>query len=161
MKKKKIILIIILLIIIISVLTFFTVRYFTHKKNVTYVDLNDIKNMEISVNDGYLSPTYTYKFDFLNNSIMHKTEDYDKNETFYTEFTDKDAEYFIKKANSYGFFNWEKSYKNNSVHDGKWADISIEFKDDSVHETYCYAEFPPDYDKMAEVFYEAFGYNIL
>lgn len=37
----------------------------------------------------------------------------------------------------------------------------IKFTDGSVQETHCYAKFPFTYDKMTEVFYEAFGYNIL
>ena len=48
-----------------------------------------------------------------------------------------------------------------NVDDGAWVSIYINFKDGPVQETYCYAEFPPNYDKMAEVFHEAFGYNIL
>lgn len=162
-KRKKII--IILLIIIIPILTFFTIKYFTYKKKVTNINVSDIENMKLSVNYGYLSYTYTYEFNFSNNSAIRKKEetnwDDNNDETFYIKFTDKDAEYFIKKANSYGFFNWGKSYENNYVDDGKWADIFIEFKDGSVQETYCYADFPPNYYKMAEVFYEAFGYNIL
>ncbi len=154
MKKRKIL--IRLFSIIIIIIFLFTIQYFIHKK-----DIKDIENIEIKLNCGYLSPTYTYRFNFLNNSIMHKTEDYDEDETFYTEFTDKNAKYFVKKANLYGFFNWEESYINNGVFDGEWVEISIKFKDGSVHETYCYADFPPNYDKMADVFYEAFGYNIL
>lgn len=162
-KKKKVI--IILLLIIITILTIFTIRYFTYKKNVTNINVSDIENMEISVNYGYLSYTYTHEFNFSNNSAIRKKEatnwDDNNDETFYIKFTDKDAEYFIKKANLYGFFNWEKSYTNNNVYDGKWVNIFIKFKDGSVHETYCYEDFPPNYDKMAEVFYETFGYNIL
>ncbi len=160
-KKKKII--IILLIIIILILTIFTIRYFAYK-NVTNINVSDIENMEISVNYGYLSYTYTHEFNFSNNSAIRKKEATnwdDDDETFNIKFTDKDAEYFVKKANLYGFFKWEKSYINNNVYDGKWANIFIKFKDGSVQETYCYADFPPNYDKMAEVFYEAFGYNIL
>lgn len=151
MKKKIKMIISIILVIVIAI--FFILQYSIYIKNV--------KSIEIKLNYGYLSPTYTYKFNFFNNSIMHKTEDYDKNEIFYTEFTNKDAEYFIKKANLYVFFNWKESYMNNGVHDGKWVEISIIFKDNSIKETYCYADFPLTYDLMADVFYEAFGYHIL
>ncbi|MDE7138660.1 MAG: hypothetical protein K2O29_09455, partial [Ruminococcus sp.] len=84
-------------------------------------------------------------------------DDYDKNETFHTDFTDKDAETFIKQANLYGFFNWNESYKTPNVEDGTAVGIVINFKDGSVHETHCYEAYPPNYDEMAEVFHEAFG----
>ena len=158
MKKKKIIISIVSLILIIIVFSII-------KCNVTNIDVSDIENMKISVNYGYLSYTYTHEFNFCNNYAIRKKEatnwDDNNDETFYIKFTDKDAEYFVKKANLYGFFNWEESYINNGVYDGKWVEISIKFKDGSVHETYCYADFPSNYDKMADVFYETFGYNIL
>ncbi len=157
MKKKKIIISIVslILIIIVTIFLFFMVQYFIFKK-----DINDVEMIKIDTG-GYLSPTSICEINFLNNSLMYKTEDYNEIETFYTEFTDKDAEYFIKKANLYGFFNWEKSYINNNVYDGYGVTICIKFTDGSVQETHCYADFPPNYDKMAEVFYETFGYNIL
>lgn len=105
---------------------------------------------------------YSYKIDFLNGSILHEIESYDKTENFYTDFTHKEAEKFVEKANQYGFFSWEESYDSpNCVEDGTAVNIYINFKDGSVKETLCYAKFPPNYDKMAEVFYEAFGYYIL
>ncbi|MDE5771224.1 MAG: hypothetical protein K2I06_06290 [Ruminococcus sp.] len=92
---------------------------------------------------------------------MHDTEDYDKNETCYADFTKEQAEKFVKKANLYGFFGWQESYERKNIDDGKGVDICIKFKDGSVHETYCYEKFPLTYNLMAEVFYETFGYHIL
>ena len=147
MKKRKIL--IRLFSIIIIIIFLFTIQYFIHKK-----DIKDIENIEIKLNCGYLSPTYTYRFNFLNNSIMHKTEDYDEDETFYTEFTDKNAKYFVKKANLYGFFNWKKSYKTkNGGHDLPYTYISIIYKNDGIQIIDCDNAYPPNYDKMAEVFY--------
>lgn len=152
--KKRIVSIVSLTLIII-VLIFFITHCFILKK-----DINDIETIKIDTS-GYLSPTCECEINFTNNSLVYKTTDYDEIETFYAEFTDKDTEYFIKKANFYGFFNWEKSYENNNVYDGYGATICIKFTDGSVQETHCYAKFPLTYDLMADVFYEAFGYNIL
>lgn len=163
-KKKKTIIIVILLIIIIPILTIYTIKFFTYKKNAIDFDVSDIESMEISRNSGYLSYTYTYEFNFDNNFVICEKEAdnwEEETKTYCIDFTDKDAEYFVKKANLYGFFSWEESYMRNNVDDGAWVSIYINFKDGSVQETYCYAEFPPNYNKMAEVFYEAFGYNIL
>ena len=106
---------------------------------------------------GYPHSIYSYKIDFLNSSILHEIEDYDKSENFYTDFTYQEAEFFVEKANQYGFFNWEESYNNPYVDDGTAVGILINFKDGSVHETLCYNAYPPNYDEMAEVFHEAFG----
>jgi len=43
----------------------------------------------------------------------------------------------------------------------KYVNICIQFKDGSIKKILCYAKFSFTYDKMADVFYEAFGYNIL
>lgn len=162
-KKKKTIIIAILLIIIIPILTILTIKYFTYKK-VTNIDVSDIESMEISRNSGYLSYTYTYEFNFDNNFVICEKEAdnwEEETKTYCIDFTDKDAEYFVKKANLYGFFSWEESYMRNNVDDGAWVSIYINFKDGSVQETYCYADYPHNYDKMVEVFYKAFGEKIL
>lgn len=153
-KKKKVVISIVSVVLIIAVIILFMVQYFICKK-----DIDDIETIKIDTS-GYLSPTCECEINFTNNSLVYKTIDYGEIETFYAEFTDKDAEYFIKKANFYGFFNWKKSYENN-VYDGYGATICIKFTDGSVQETHCYAKFPFTYDRMAEVFYETFGYNIL
>ncbi len=158
-KKKTLIFIISLILIIISALLF-VIKYSIYNKNsnnIKNISLNDIENIKIVVGGGYPPVTYRYKIDFLNKSILHEIDDYDKNETFHTDFTDKDAETFIKQANLYGFFNWNESYKTPNVEDGTAVGIFINFKDGSVHETHCYEAYPPNYDEMAEVFYEAFG----
>lgn len=156
MKKKKIIIISAILIII--VITFFIAQYLIYKK-----DIDDIETIKIS-KSGYLLSTCICEIDFSNNSFMYETVGYSENDeskTICKKFTDKDAESFIKKANLYGFFCWKESYDNSNVYDGKGVTIYIKFTDGSVQETHCYAKFPFTYDKMEEVFYETFGYNIL
>ena len=106
-KKKKTLIFIIFLILIIISASLFVIKYSIYNKNsndIKNIIINDIENIEIVVAGGYPPVTYRYKIDFLNKSILHEIDDYDKNETFYTDFTDKDAEYFIKKANLYVFF---------------------------------------------------------
>lgn len=164
--KKKIIAVIsvVLLIVIIAITTLFAVRYFKYGKNAADIDVSDIESMEISANYGYLSYTYTYEFNFDNNSVTcEKIAPYweEDTKTYCIYFTDKDAEYFVKKANLYGFFSWEGSYINNNIDDGECVSIYVKFKDGSVQKTYCYADFPRNYDKMAKVFSKAFGKNIL
>ncbi|MBO5163389.1 MAG: hypothetical protein J6B75_02945 [Ruminococcus sp.] len=157
MERRKIkIISIVSVILIIAVITLSVIQFFISSKNT-----NDIETINIETNYGYLSPTYTYKINFLDNSIMYKIEDANKNETSYTKFSDKDAKTFVKKANLYGFFQWNDLYESPNTDDGKYVNICIRFKDGSIKEILCYAKFPFTYDKMAEVFYEAFGYNIL
>lgn len=141
-------------IVFLSLLLIFTLSTILH---LTTVKISDIESIEIAVEYGYPHFTYSYKIDFLNKSILNETDNYDENKTFYTDFTDKDAEYFIEKANLYGFFYWNESYETSNTNDGKAVDIFINFKDGSVKKTLCYANFPPNYDKMEEVFYKAFG----
>ncbi|MBO5163390.1 MAG: hypothetical protein J6B75_02950 [Ruminococcus sp.] len=161
-RKKKIIIILLIIIIpIITILTIFTIRYFTYSKSV-----DDIKTIEISTYKGYLSPSNKYNIDFDKNLVTYNytylNQTNNDNQCSSRNFTKEDSEYFIKKANLYGFFNWKESYKAKyNGADLPSTNIYITFKDNSVQEIYCLAEFPPNYDKMAEVFHEAFGYNIL
>ncbi|MCM1316412.1 MAG: hypothetical protein NC244_13695 [Alistipes senegalensis] len=164
MKKKKISVFTISLILIIIIASLFVIKYFIYNKNsndIENISLNDIENIEIVVGGGYPPVTYRYKISFSNNSILHKRDDDDNSETFYTEFTNEDSEFFIKQANLYGFFQWNELYETPNVEDGIRVGIYTTFKDGSVQETHCYEAFPPNYDKMAEVFHEAFGYYML
>lgn len=161
MKKRKKIMLVILLIIIIPILTIFTIRYFKYKKNI-----DDIKTIKISTYKGYLSPSNEYIIDFDKNLVTYNytyfNQSNEDNQYSSRNFTKEDAEYFIEKANLYGFFNWKESYKTkNGGHDLPYTHIYITFKDNFIQEIYCYAKFPLTYDLMADVFYEAFGYNIL
>mgnify|MGYP003304308696 CR=1 FL=1 len=102
--------------------------------------------------------------DFLNKTISYNSVLYNNQESdsFTTQFSDENAEYFIKYANMYGFFKWKESYiKDGNVKDGTQTNITIEYMDNSLQTIECYAEFPNTYDEMQEVFYEAFGYNML
>lgn len=162
-KTKKIVTIIfaVLLIIIIAISILFTVRHF---KYATDFDVSDIESMEISANYGYLSYTYTYEFNFDNKSVTCEKESpywEESTKTYYIYFTDEDEEYFMKKANFYGFFSWEGLYINNNIADGESFSIYVKFKDGTVHETSGYEDYPRNYDKMAKVFSKAFGENIL
>ena len=146
--------------IISIIMVLFIIQYFIYKKNtndIEKINFNDIQSIKIESTCGYLSPTYIYIINFFDNSIMHKIEDSNESEKFYTEFNNKDLEFFMNKANLYGFFHWNESYNNPYVDDGKSINIHINFKDGSIKETYCYADFPLTYDLMADVFYEAFG----
>lgn len=162
MKKNKKRIFFIVSLLLLLVLTLSTIVYLINIKSDTgkisdTVKISDIENIEIVVGGGYPPFTYSYKIDFLNKSILHETEDYDKSETFYTEFTNEDSEFFIKQANLYGFFQWNELYETpNDVEDGIRVGIYTTFKDGSVQETHCYEDFPPNYDKMVEVFHEAF-----
>ena len=156
--KKKITICILFIIVLL-----FAIKHFVYEKNtndienINIIDIENIKSIEISVEYGYPHSIYSYKIDFLNSSILHEIEDYDKSENFYTDFTYQEAEFFVEKANQYGFFNWEESYDNPNIEDGEGIDIFINFKDGSIKETLCYNAYPPNSDVMAEVFHEAFG----
>lgn len=155
---------IVLTIIFIIIMLLFAIPCFMHKKdtdNVKIIELSEIESIEIVVGGGYPPATYKYKIDFLNKSILHEIDEYNRNETFYTEFTNEDSEIFIKQANLYGFFQWNELYNKPNVEDGIRVGIYTTFKDGSVQETHCYDDFPPNYDKMAEVFHEAFGCYML
>lgn len=160
-KKKKTIIFITFLIIIILIFTIFAIRYFTYKKNI-----DDIKKIEISTYKGYLSSSDKYIIDFDKNLVTYNytyfNQPNEDNQYSSRNFTKEDAEYFIEKANLYGFFNWKESYKTkNGGSDLPYTHIYIKFKDNSIQEIYCYAQFPFMYDKITDVFYEAFGYHIL
>lgn len=147
-------------VIIIPIIVFAT-RYFAYERSV-----DEIKKIEISSYEGYLSPSNKYTIDFdemvVTYSYTYLNQANNDNQCSSRNFTKEDSEYFIKKANLYGFFNWKESYKTKyGGADLPSTKIYITFKDNSVQEIYCLAEFPPNYDKMADVFYEAFGYNIL
>lgn len=155
-KKKKVIVFIILLIIIILIFTIFAIRYFTYEKNV-----DDIKKIEISTYSGYSAQSNKYIIDFDKDLV---TYDYtylthsDDNQYSSRNFTKEDAEYFIEKANLYGFFNWKKSYKTkNKGFDLPYTYIRIIYKNDYIQIIDCDNAYPSNYDKMAEVFHEAFG----
>lgn len=157
MKKIIISIVSLISIIIVTIFLFFMVQYFIYKK-----DIDDIETINIS-KSGYLLSTCMCEIDFLNNSFMYETIGYSENDeskTIYKKFTNKDEEFFMKKANLYGFFCWKESYDSN-VYDGKGVTICIKFTDGSVQEIHCYAKFPLTYDLMADVFYETFGYHIL
>ena len=158
--KKKVTIFIIFLITIILIFTIFAMRYFTYKKNI-----EDIKIIKISNYSGYSSRSNKYIIDFDKNLVtynytyLNNSED---NQYSSRNFTKEDAEYFIEKANLYGFFNWKKSYKTkHGGNDLPYTYISIIYKNDDIQIIDCDNAYPPNYDKMAEVFYEAFGYNIL
>lgn len=157
--KKKVIISIIFLIIIISVI--FVIRYLTYEKSV-----DDIKIIEVSKYSGFGSPVGKYVINFTKNSITY-TYSYlnrtnNDNQFSSGNFKKEDAEYFLEQANSYGFFNWKKSYKTkNGGNDLPYTHIYITFNDNSIQEIHCKGKFPFTYNEMAEVFHEAFGYNIL
>lgn len=162
-KTKKVIVIIsvVLLIVIAAISTLFTVRYFKYKKSP-----DDIKTIKIHTYHGYLSPVREYIIDFNTKTVAYSYEymnqSNDDNQSSSSRFTEEDAEYFIKKANLYGFFGWKESYKlNGSGDDLPYSHIYITYKDDSVQEIYCLAEYPRTYEKMEEAFNEAFGGIIL
>ena len=149
------------LIIIILIFTIFTIRYFTYKKNI-----DDIKIIEISKYDGFECPVREYVIDFTKNLITYNytylNQTNDDNQFSSENFSKEDSKYFIKKANLYGFFNWKKSYKTkNGGHDLPYTYISIIYKNDDIQIIDCDNVYPFTYDLMADVFYEAFGYNIL
>ena len=155
-KSKKLTILKVILSVIIVIISLFTIRYFVYKK-----DIDDIESIEIIEEGGYPLSYYRHEIDFLNKLILHEVDTYDKNETFYTKFTDEQVESFVKRANLYDFFNWQESYERKNVDDGKYVGIYIKFKDGSVKETHCYERFPLTYDIMAGVFEETFGYNML
>lgn len=160
MKKRKKIMLVILLIIIIPILTIFTIRYFKYKKNI-----DDIKTIKISNYNGYLSPSNEYIIDFDKNLVTYNytyfNQSNEDNQYSSRNFTKEDAEYFIEKANLYGFFNWKKSYKTkHGGNDLPYTYISIIYKNDDIQIIDCYNAYPLNYDKMGEVLYEAFGYDI-
>lgn len=141
------------------VLVFLVVFYFIGRKQ-----LDEINKIEVTVSHGYLSSTYTYEIDFTNNTVTHTSVAFNSNdsESFVSYFSKEDAEYFVKYANLYGFFNWKESYINDGdVQDGPQTNITIEYTNDLIQTVECFAEFPNTYDKMQEVFGEAFGYNML
>lgn len=156
--KKKVIISIIFLIIIISVI--FVIRYFTYEKSV-----DDIKIIEISNYSGYSTQSNKYIIDFGKNLVTYNCtylNNSENNQYSSRNFTKEDAEYFIEKANSCRFFNWKKSYKTkNGGHDLPYTYIRIIYKNDDIQIIDCDNAYPPNYDEMAEVFHEAFGYNIL
>ncbi|MCM1316413.1 MAG: hypothetical protein NC244_13700 [Alistipes senegalensis] len=165
MKKNKKRIFFIVSLLLLLIFTLFTIVHLINVKSDTgkisdAVKIGDIESIEIDVEYGYPHYAYSYKIDFLNKSILHEVDEYDKNETFYTNFTDTDAEYFIKRANSYDFFQWNESYETPNVEDGLSIGIYTTFKDGAVQKTHCYEAFPPNYDKMVEVFHEAFGFYI-
>lgn len=154
-KSKKVTILTVILSVIIVIISLFTIRYLVYKK-----DINEIESIEISKTYYYPHSEYKYFIDFSEDSVLHETYTYEKEETFYTRFTDKQIKEFVRKANLYGFFGWKESYHAN-VDDGKGVDICITFKDGSVKETNCFNKFPLTYDIMAGVFEETFGYNML
>lgn len=94
-KSKKVTILTVILSVIIVIISLFTIHYFVNKK-----DVSEIENIEIITGSGFPRTTCRYKIDFLNKSVMHETD-----KTFYTSFTDKDSESFVKKADLWGFFN--------------------------------------------------------
>lgn len=86
--KKKITICILFIIVLL-----FAIKHFVYEKNtndienINIIDIENIKSIEISVEYGYPHSIYSYKIDFLNSSILHEIEDYDKSENFYTDFT--------------------------------------------------------------------------
>ncbi len=151
---------------ILFILTTFSIMHFKNN-NIQVIGKNsdDIKKIEISRYGGFECPVREYVIDFTENFItynytyLNNSED---NQYSSRSFTKEDVEYFIEKANLYGFFNWKKSYKTkNGGHDLPYTYISIIYKNDGIQIIDCDNAYPPNYDKMAEVFYETFGYNIL
>ncbi|MBE6862221.1 MAG: hypothetical protein E7497_04905 [Ruminococcus sp.] len=160
-KKVKIIktALVVLLSIIVICITIFVCYYFKGKK-----ELNEISKIKTTYCYGYLYPTYTYEIDFISNTITCTSYSFNSTnieDSFSTSFSEEDAAYFIKYANLYGFFNWKETYTKHGVQDGIIVNINIEYVDKSNRTVECYAEFPNTFDKMQEVFYEAFGYNML
>lgn len=159
-KNKKITVFIILLIIIVLIFIMFSIRYFIPKKSI-----DDIKIIEVSKYSGFGCPVREYIIDFEENLVTYSyTYLTQSNDNQYSSenFKREDAEYFLEQANSCGFFNWKKSYKTkNGGHDLPYTYIRIIYKNDDIQIIDCDNAYPPNYDEMAEVFYEAFGYSIL
>ncbi len=145
-------------IVSLSLLLVFMLSIIVH---LTSVEISDIESIEVNKPVQLFQQYFNYKINFTDKSIIYEKKDCGEIETFCTNFTDKNAEYFVKRANLYGFFSWKEGYANLNVEDGKTVDIVIKFQDGSTQEINCYAKFPLTYDLMADVFYEAFGYNIL
>lgn len=151
--KKNIFLIATILMFVIFVLS--TIIHLTN------VEISDIESIEVNKPVQLFQQYFKYEINFTDKSIIYEKKDCGKIETFCTNFTDKNVEYFVKRANLYGFFTWKEGYANLNVEDGKTVDIVIKYQDGSTQEVNCYAKFPFTYDLMADVFYEAFGYHIL
>lgn len=160
MKKNKKIIVFIILSIIILIFIMFSIRYFTSKKSI-----DDIKIIEISNYSGYSTQSNKYIIDFGKNLVTYNCtylNNSENNQYSSRNFTKEDAEYFIEKANLYGFFNWKKSYKTkNRSYDLPYTYIRIIYKNDDIQIIDCDNVYPSNYDEMAEVFHEAFGYYIL
>lgn len=157
-KTKKIVTIIfaMILIVVAAITTLFTVRYFKYKKS-----LDDIKTIKVHTYYGYLSPASEYIIDFDTKTVAYSYEylnkSNDDNQSSSSNFTEEDAEYFIKKANLYGFFGWKESYKTKyGGADLPYTSIYITYKDDSVQRIYCLDKYPITYNMMKDVFNEAF-----
>lgn len=112
--RKKIILTVVICLIIVllfAVLYFICEIYKNNTENVRIVELNEIESIEIDVEYGYPHYAYSYKINFLSKSVLPEIDEYNRNETFYTYFTEEQAEDFVKKANRYGFFGWKELYE--------------------------------------------------
>lgn len=157
--KKKVTISIIFLIIIIPVI--FATRYFIPKKSI-----DDIKIIEVSKYSGFGCPVREYVIDFDKNLVTYNytylNRTNNDNQFSSGNFSKEDAEYFLEQANSCRFFNWKKSYKTrHGGNDLPYTCIRIIYKNGDIQIIKCDNAYPHNYDQMAEVFYEAFGYNIL
>ncbi len=147
---------IVLLSIIVICLSLFACYYFKGKKTV-----NDIAKIEV-ITGGYLRSTSNYTVDFISNEISCVIDKEVIIETYSSAIDENKKELFVSKANLYGMFQWKELYKpNETVYDGQYTEIYITYSDGSNQEILCSNEYPITYDKMQEVFYEAFGYNML
>lgn len=154
-KKFKIIFAILIGIFMI-ISTLFLVLYYKEKKEV-----DDIEKIEI-LTGGYLLETSSYTIDFNTNKVYCNIQDEDIVHSVSSDFDDDNKELFVSKANLYGMFYWKELYKpTEDIYDGKYTEIYITYSDGSYQEILCSNDYPLTYDKMKEVFCEAFGYNML
>lgn len=149
----------IIVIVISSLCIILVVILFLHFKD--RKDVNDIEKIEVTTG-GYLLSTANYTIDFISDEIHYLIEDKGMVKTDSARLDENDKEFFVSKANLYGMFHWKESYKpDEDIYDGKYTEIYITYTDGSSQEILCSNDYPATYEKMQEVFYEAFGYNVL
>lgn len=75
-----------------------------------------------------------------------------------TTFSEENAQEFIKRVKSLGFYTWKESYKTNDIIcDGGSECVTVYFSDGTKKSTSIYFKDPPNYTKILSAFEDYLG----
>lgn len=75
-----------------------------------------------------------------------------------TTFSEENAQEFIKRVKSLGFYTWKDGYRTNDIIcDGGSEWVTVYFSDGTKKSTSIYFKYPPKYEKIMAAFEEYLG----